>query len=62
MTNRLVLAIIVAALINGMAVLLLVSHPFIGGEWLGWFFILGCILVSTLGIALAWSMLRSRYK
>jgi ubiquinone biosynthesis protein len=54
LTNRTVLGIIAAAFINGLAVLLLVYHPFAGIWWLGLLFIIGFMI--------AWSILRPRRK
>ncbi len=62
LTNRIVLGIIAAAFINGLAVLLLVYHPLGGVQWLGLLFIIGFILAAVLGIYLAGSILRSRRK
>jgi len=58
--NRIVLGVIAAAFINGLAVLLSIYHP-PGLErwaWAAFVFGFGCALV--LGVYLAWSILRSR--
>jgi ubiquinone biosynthesis protein len=59
-SNRIVLGVIAAAFINGLAVLLSVYHP-PGLErwaWAAFAFGFGCALL--LGVYLAWSILRSR--
>lgn len=59
-SNRIVLGVIAAAFINGLAVLLLVYHP-PGLErwvWAALAFGFGCALL--LGVYLAWSILRPR--
>jgi ubiquinone biosynthesis protein len=58
-SNRIVLGVIAAAFINGLAVLLSVYHP-PGLErwaWAAFAFGFGCALL--LGVYLAWSILRS---
>ena len=62
LTNRIVLGIIAAAFINGLAILLLVYHPFAGVPWIGVFFVVGFLLACVLGMYLAISILRSRRK
>ncbi len=57
--NRLVLSIIAAAFIVGLAVLLAVYHPPGIEQWLGVFFATGLIVAAALGAYLAWSILRS---
>lgn len=57
--NRIVLGIIAAAFIIGLAILLLVYHPVIGIFWIGVFFVIGFILAFVLGIYLALTILRS---
>ncbi|HET7036282.1 MAG TPA: AarF/UbiB family protein [Thermomicrobiaceae bacterium] len=58
LTNRLILGLIVAALINGLAALLALSRPFSGG-WSSAAFALGSALTLLLVILLVWSVLRS---
>ena len=60
--NRIVLGIIAAAFIVGLAILLLVYHPIIGILWIGIFFVIGFIFAFVLGIYLALTILRSRRK
>lgn len=59
LTNRLVLGIIAAAFINGLAVLISVYHPPGWEQWAGVFFAIGFIFAAALGAYLAWSILRS---
>jgi ubiquinone biosynthesis protein len=60
LVNRIVLGIIAAALLNGLAVLMSVYHP--GGDerWLGVMFTAGMVAASALGGYLAWSIWRSK--
>ena len=62
LVNRIVLGIIAAAFIIGVAILLLVYHPVIGLWWVGALFVIGFILAFVLGIYLALAILRSRKK
>ena len=59
-SNRIVLGIIAAAFINGLAVLLSAYRPPAWERW-GWaFFAFGFICALVLGVYLAWSILRMR--
>ncbi len=60
--NRLVLGIIASAFIIGLAILTLAYfvHPISGLTWVGALFIAGFVIVSVLGVFLAWSILRTR--
>jgi len=60
MVNRLVLGILAAAFIVGLAVLLAVYRPPGWLNWAGTFFALGFGVALALGAYLAWSILRSR--
>jgi len=62
LVNRLVLGIIAAAFIIGLAILTLAYfvHPINGLTWIGALFITGFVIVSVLGVFLAWSILRTR--
>ncbi len=60
LTNRLVLAMLAAAFINGLAILLLVYRSVVGSQEVGLLFLVGFIMAALLGILLAWSILRSR--
>jgi ubiquinone biosynthesis protein len=62
MVNRVVLGIIAAALIIGVAVLLVVYHSVIGLWWVGALFIIGFVLSFVLGIYLAITIISSRKK
>ena len=57
--NRIVLGIITAAAMIGLAILLSVYRPPIADQWAGAAFGLGFILVAALGTYLAWIILRS---
>jgi ubiquinone biosynthesis protein len=57
--NRIVLGIIAAAFVNGLAVLASVYHPPGWDQWAGGFFALGFLIAGLLGGYLAWSILRS---
>jgi ubiquinone biosynthesis protein len=59
LANRLVLGIIAAAFINGLAVLTSVYQPPGWERWAGAAFTLGFVLAGALGAYLAWSILRS---
>ncbi len=61
LTNRIVLSIITAALINSLAVLMLIYHPANWEKWAGYIFTTGFIGASTFGIFLVWSILRSKH-
>lgn len=57
--NRIILGIIAAAFINGLAVLVSVYRPPYWGEWAGTAFTFGLICAAMLGVYLAWSIFRS---
>lgn len=59
--NRIVLGVIAAAFINGLAILMSVYHPVAWGWWIGTFFAIGFVLAAGLGVYLAWSILRSKH-
>ncbi len=60
--NRIVLGVIAAAFINGLAILMSVYHPVTWGWGIGTFFAIGFVLAVVLGVYLAWSILRSKHK
>jgi hypothetical protein len=60
LANRLVLAIIAAAFIGGLAVLMSAYHPPGWEGLLGPFFAFGFVVAGALGLYLAFSILRSR--
>lgn len=60
LTNRLVLGILAAAFIVGLAVLLLIYHPTGWQEWAGVAFGIGFVIAAGVGLYLAWTILRSR--
>jgi ubiquinone biosynthesis protein len=57
--NRIILGILTAAFINGLAVLLSVYHPPGWEQWAGVFFAVGFVLAGALGGYLAWAILRA---
>ncbi|MBF6596303.1 MAG: AarF/ABC1/UbiB kinase family protein [Thermaceae bacterium] len=59
LANRIVLGIIAAAFINGLAILMSVYHPGGWEQWAGPMFALGFLAAAALGVYLAWSILRS---
>ena len=59
LANRIVLGMIAAAFIVGLAVLMAVYHPWNAAAWLGIFFAIGFAVVLALGAYLAWSIVRS---
>ena len=59
LVNRLVLAIIAAAFIIGLAALMAVYHPPGWEQWAGLAFAAGFVLAGALGLYLALSVLRS---
>ena len=59
LVNRIILGILAAALIIGLAVLRAVYQPPGGEQWAGGFFAGGFLLAGTLGAYLARSILRS---
>lgn len=59
LANRIVLGIIAAALINGLAVLMSVYHPAGWQQWTGPVFAAIFVVAAVLGAALLWSVFRS---
>ncbi len=59
LANRIVLGVIAAAFIVGLAVLLSVYHPPGWERWAGTMFAIGFFFAVLLGVYLAWSILRS---
>lgn len=59
LANRIVLGILAGAFINGLAILLAFYHPPGLEQFVGVLFVIGFGLASTLGLYLAWSILRS---
>lgn len=59
LANRIVLGILAAAFIAGLAVLLAIYHPPGIEQWAGVLFAIGFVAASVLGVYLAWSILRS---
>ncbi len=59
LANRIVLGIIVAAFVNGLAVLVSVYHPAAIDRWAGLAFAVGFAFAAIIGVYLAWSILRS---
>ncbi len=62
LVNRLVLGILAAAFIVGLAVLLAVYRPPGGSGWVGAFFAVGFAFALALGAYLAWSIIRPQRK
>jgi ubiquinone biosynthesis protein len=62
LVNRLVLGIIAAAFIIGVAILLVVYHPVVGLWWVGVLFFIGFTFAFALGVYLALAIIRSRKK
>ena len=60
LANRIVLGILAAAFINGLAVLMSVYHPPGWEGWIGTFFAVGFLLAAGLGAYIAWGIIRSR--
>ena len=58
--NRIVLGILAAAFVNGLAVLMSVYHPPGWQSWVGFAFGGGLLLAAALGAYLAWAIWRSR--
>jgi Predicted unusual protein kinase len=58
--NRIVLGILTAAFIIGLAILLLVYHPASWQQWAGPAFMIGFFSALVLGVVIAWGILRSR--
>lgn len=59
LANRIVLGIIAAAFITGLAVLLAVYHPPGMAQWAGLLFAVGFVAATVLGVYLAWTIFRS---
>lgn len=59
LTNRIVLGVIAAAFINGLAVLVSAYHPPGWDRLAGFAFVVGFLIAAVLGIYLAWSIFRS---
>lgn len=59
LTNRIVLGILAAAFIVGLAILLSVYRPSGADRWMGVLFTIGFFFALALGIYLAWSIIRS---
>lgn len=57
--NRIVLGILAAAFIIGLAILLLVYHPSSWQQWAGPAFMIGFFSALVLGVVIAWGILRS---
>ncbi len=57
LANRIVLGIILAAFITGLAMLMSSYHPAGWNQWV--FFLIGFVFAGALGVYLAWSILRS---
>jgi ubiquinone biosynthesis protein len=62
LTNRLVLGILAAAFIVGLAVLLLIYHPTGWEAWAGVAFGVGFAIAAGVGVYLAWTILRSKHR
>lgn len=60
--NRLIFGLLVAAFVNGLAILTLayLDHPFGAIAWVDVLFLLGFGLAYVFGVFLAWSVVRSR--
>jgi len=58
LSNRIVLGIIAAAFINGLAVLVSIYRPPGWEQWAGEAFAFGFLCALALGVYLAWSILR----
>jgi ubiquinone biosynthesis protein len=59
LANRIILGIIVAAFVNGLAILAAVYRPPGWEAWAGVAFAVGFVFASIVGVYLAWSILRS---
>jgi ubiquinone biosynthesis protein len=59
LSNRIVLGVIAAAFVVGLAVLLSVYHPPGWERWAGKMFVVGFFLAAAIAIYLSWSILRS---
>lgn len=59
LANRIILGIIVAAFVNGLAVLVSVYRPAVLERWAGAVFAVGFAFAAIIGVYLAWSILRS---
>lgn len=60
LVNRLVVAMIAAAFIIGLAMLMSSYHPSGWNQWM--FFIIGLMFAGVLGVYLAWSLLHSKHQ
>ncbi len=60
LANRIVLGILAAAFINGLAILMSVYHPPGWQGWIGTVFAVGFLLAAGLGAYVAWGIIRSR--
>ena len=60
LANRIVLGILAAAFINGLAILMSVYHPPGWQGWIGTMFAVGFLLAAGLGAYVAWGILHSR--
>lgn len=60
LTNRLILGMLASAFIVGLAVLMSVYHPPGWERWAGVAFTIGFLIVVTLGLYLAWTIIRWR--
>jgi ubiquinone biosynthesis protein len=59
LANRLVLGVLAAAFVNGLAVLMAAYHPGGNDAWIAAFFAFGFAVTALLGAYLAWLILRS---
>ena len=59
LANRIILGIVVAAFVNGLAVLLSVYHPPDLERWVGTLFAGGLFFTAIIGFYLAWAIIRS---
>jgi ubiquinone biosynthesis protein len=59
LANRIVLGVLTAAFINGLAILLSVYHMPGLDQWVAVLFAVGFVTATVLGCYLAWSVLRS---
>jgi ubiquinone biosynthesis protein len=59
LVNRVVLGVVAAAFVVGLATLMSVFSPLDDDRWLGGFFSIGFLAAVALGVYLAWSILRS---
>ncbi len=59
LANRIVLGVVVAAFVNGLAILTSVYRPPGWERWAGLIFAVGFLFAAVIGVYLAWSILRS---